>query len=72
MNLKYGDLVKCPPSGPHRGHRIGKVLVVHYNKYGNTMFPVLVGYIDYPSEQGGWFHRIKEWVHPITKIKIEE
>jgi hypothetical protein len=68
MNLREGDLVICPPSGPHRGNRIGKIIEVRKNKYGSTLYPILVGYIDYPLEHGGWYHPIKQWVRPISKI----
>jgi len=72
MKLEIGDLVLCPPSGSHAGPRLGKVKHLNTNRQGKLVFPVLVGYIDYPEDTCGWFYGHGAWVHPIKKIKFED
>lgn len=72
MKYNPGDLVKCPPSGPHPGPRIGKVIRMSASVCNPAHEPVLVKYIDYPEESCGWFYGYGAWVHPIGRIKFEE
>jgi hypothetical protein len=62
---EYGDLVECPPSGPHAGNRIGKIERIDLNKNGEKCFPFLIRYIDFPNEMPN-----QARVIPIKKINI--
>jgi len=70
---KKGELVVCPPSGPHPGNRIGKIDREPQQYNGNQSRVVCVIYIDYPQKyynRPGWYFE-GAWVRPVRKIKWE-